>query len=145
MISFHKNYKAIEKIGKGNFANVYLSQNLLTNKLYAIKAFQKESIKVQNKGMLSLQNEIQVMRMLNNKNVIKLEEVFETKNSYYMVLEMLSGGNLLDLIQNKNLNNYHVVNILRGLISGVQYIHSLNIMHRDIKPENIMFRSGNLE
>ena len=95
--------------------------------------------------MMSLENEIKVMRLLDNKNVIKLEEVFVTKNSFYMVVEMLSGGNLLDLIQNKNLNNHHVVNILRGLIAAVQYIHSLNLMHRDIKPENIMFRSGSLD
>lgn len=74
-----------------------------------------------------------------------LSEVFETKNSYYMVMDMLSGGNLLDLIQNKTLNNFNVVGILKGLIQAVEYIHGLSIMHRDIKPENIMFRSGSLE
>ncbi len=143
--SFHVNYRAIERIGRGNFANVYLAENLQNGKLFAIKAFQKETILSQNKGTVSLENEIKVSRQLSHPNVLRLSEVYETKNSYYMVMDMLSGGNLLDLIQNKTLNNFNVVGILKGLIQAVEYIHGLAIMHRDIKPENIMFRSGSLE
>jgi serine/threonine protein kinase len=85
------------------------------------------------------------MRQLDNKNVIKLYEIYETNNSFYMVLDMLSGGNLLDLISNKSLTNFNVMNIISGLIESVKYIHSKQIMHRDIKPENIMFKKGTLE
>ena len=98
LTNFHKNYKAIEKIGRGNFANVYLANNLQDDNQYAIKAFQKDIIETQSKGITSLENEIKIMRKLDNNNVIKLHEIYETKNSFYMVLDMLSGGNLLDLI-----------------------------------------------
>jgi serine/threonine protein kinase len=29
---------------------------------------------------------------------------------------------------------------MRGLIEGIAYMHSKDIMHRDLKPENILFR-----
>lgn len=64
------------------------------------------------------------MRGLDFKNVIKLHEIYETKNSFYMVLDMLEGGNLLDLISNKSLTNFNVMNIMSGLVEAVKYIHS---------------------
>jgi calcium-dependent protein kinase len=38
---FHELYKGIKKIGKGNFASVYLTQRVIDNKHFAVKAFQK--------------------------------------------------------------------------------------------------------
>lgn len=38
---FHDFYKGVKKIGKGNFASVYLTQSATNGKMYAVKAFQK--------------------------------------------------------------------------------------------------------
>lgn len=40
---FHEQFKPIKKIGKGNFASVYLAQKLEDNTHYAVKAFSKEA------------------------------------------------------------------------------------------------------
>jgi len=36
------------------------------------------------------------MRKLDHPNIIKLHEVFETKNSIYMILDLLRGGSLMN-------------------------------------------------
>lgn len=41
---FHKYFNAIKKIGKGNFASVYLAENIRDGKQYAVKAFAKKTI-----------------------------------------------------------------------------------------------------
>lgn len=41
---FHKYFNAIKKIGKGNFASVYLAESLRDGKQYAVKAFAKKNI-----------------------------------------------------------------------------------------------------
>ena len=68
--------------------------NKKTQTKYAVKAFSKEYLLSQKKGKESLVNEIIVMRGLDHQNVMKLEEVHESKNSIYLVLELLEGGEL---------------------------------------------------
>ena len=81
------------------------------------------------------------MREIDHDNIIKLYEVCETQNSIYMVMELLEGGHLLNRIQEKKFSDEDVVLIMKGIIKGIEYIHSKEIMHRDLKPENILFRT----
>jgi serine/threonine protein kinase len=59
---FHELFKPIKKIGKGNFASVYLAIRLEDDKKFAIKAFSKEATYAEDKGKESLVNEIELMR-----------------------------------------------------------------------------------
>lgn len=47
---FHEQFKPKKKIGKGNFASVYLAQKLDLGKSFAIKAFSKEAAYSEDKG-----------------------------------------------------------------------------------------------
>ena len=87
--NFHDLFKARRKIGKGAFATVYLAERLLDKKMVAVKAFSKERQYASEKGKESLINEINLMRAVNHENVIKIEGVFETRNSIYVILERL--------------------------------------------------------
>jgi serine/threonine protein kinase len=74
-------------------------------------------------------------------------------------MELLEGGTLKDLIIERynDSKDYLLLEeecaiIIKGILEGLNYLHSLNIIHRDIKPgklkdnsENIMLsRKGNL-
>jgi serine/threonine protein kinase len=85
-------------IGKGSFARVYLVENKETLEQYAVKAFAKEYLLSQQKGKESLMNEIDLMRELNHPNLINFIEIHESKNSVYLVLELLKGGELYNQV-----------------------------------------------
>lgn len=70
---FHEQFKPKKKIGKGNFASVYLAEKLETGKNYAVKAFSKEAAYAEDKGKECLIKEIQIMRALDNKYCMKLQ------------------------------------------------------------------------
>jgi serine/threonine protein kinase len=57
--------------------------------LVAVKAFSKESTFSQEKGKESLLNEMNLMRQLDDKNIMKLYGVFESENSIYITVELL--------------------------------------------------------
>lgn len=54
----------------------------------------------------------------------------------YLVLELLSGGELLERIRRKNrFTESEASRIMRQLVSAVSFMHSRGVVHRDLKPE----------
>jgi serine/threonine protein kinase len=85
---------------------------------------------------------VDLLHYCNHKNILRLEELHETKNSVYLVMEMLSGGELLDKIMDKKLTkNDDIKKVMGNLLSSLSYLDRKNIMHRDLKPENIILKN----
>lgn len=138
---FHEQFKPKKKIGKGNFASVYLAEKLESGKNYAVKAFSKEAAYSEDKGKECLIKEIEIMRSLSHKNCMKLFEVFESDNSLYIVVELLEGGLLYDKVKAKyKFKPNETKEIVSSILLGLKEMHSKKIMHRDLKPENLIFR-----
>ena len=82
------------------------------------------------------------MKKLNNINTIRLFEIFETKNSLYLVLELIQGGELLKRIsKNKGFKESDVKVLMKKIFLALEHFHSNKIIHRDLKPDNLLLRS----
>uniref|UniRef100_A0A0G4F2U8 Protein kinase domain-containing protein n=1 Tax=Chromera velia CCMP2878 TaxID=1169474 RepID=A0A0G4F2U8_9ALVE len=83
-------------------------------------------------------------RLLNleeHTNIMKLLEVFESAESFFLVAEKLEGGELFDfLLTQKAVPEETCKFIMRQIIASVNHLHARGILHRDVKPENLMFR-----
>ncbi|KAL4463189.1 hypothetical protein ABPG74_007190 [Tetrahymena malaccensis] len=157
--NFHQAYKAVRKLGKGSFASVYLVNLLGTTKHFAIKAFLKEKLIEEEKGYESFYNEIMLMRCVKNKNVLKLIDIWESKNSYYLIMPVCYGGSLLDriaftkkleknpelLMQSKvnPIDSNFIKNFMKQMLEAVLNLKQQGILHRDLKPDNILLCSPN--
>ena len=81
------------------------------------------------------------MRKIKHPNIIKLDSVFEEKESFNLITEYVPSGNLYDYIKkNGVLTENESLILLETLLKIVDYLSEQNIIHRDIKPENIMLR-----
>ena len=130
-------------LGKGSFGEVYLSTKEGKNELFATKKMDREYAD-QPQISKYLKNEISILRELNHKNIVKLEDVKITKKHYYLVMEYCNGGSLSDCLkkyQEKNGSPFSieiVQYLMRQIIEGMKYIHNKNIIHRDLKLDNIL-------
>jgi len=81
--------------------------------------------------------------MCQHQNIIKLIDLFENNESYFIVLEYLPGKDLFDYIAKRKfqLPEERVKHLILQIIQGVRYLHSFGIVHRDLKLENIMMSS----
>lgn len=143
-VDFHTKFNTIKMIGKGSFARVYLVEDKETRNRYAVKAFSKEYLLSQAKGRESLINEIGIMQRLHHPYIMNLEEVHESKNSVYLVLELLEGGELLNYLSHKDgFNENDVARVLRCIMEALAYMADKKVMHRDLKPDNMILKEKN--
>ena len=83
--------------------------------------------------------EIHILKLIRHPNIIQLYEIIETPHSLYLIMEFASNGELFDYIVKKvRVPEREACNLFQQIISGVDYIHTLNIAHRDLKPENLL-------
>jgi serine/threonine protein kinase len=86
-------------------------------------------------------NEIEIMQVIKHPNIMNLEEVHESKNSIYLVLELLEGGELFNHISGKNnISIGEIGHVMLNLIEALAYLAHKKIMHRDLKPENMILK-----
>ncbi|KRX03324.1 Protein kinase-like domain [Pseudocohnilembus persalinus] len=140
---FQDSYDVISQIGKGNYARVFLIKNRFTGQKFACKCFEKRKLVEMENGITSLHNELKVMRSVDDsEDNIKLHEVYQGDNTFYLVMELLEGPSLYDEIKQYSDTSFpeeSIYNILKALVKGVAHCAKKGIMHRDLKPENMMF------
>ena len=83
-------------------------------------------------------NELGILRACRSKHVGAILDFFEDVNRMYIVQELIDGFNLMTFLQGVPRQEKLTRKIIRGLVEGLKYLHSVGIAHRDIKLENIM-------
>ena len=77
---------------------------------------------------------VQVHIQLQHKHVVTLYDFFEDAERVYLVMELCSGGSLLQRVQQQGrLSEKQARQYLQQLVQAVGYLHSHAVLHRDIK------------
>jgi RIO-like serine/threonine protein kinase len=131
-------FKLLELIGEGGMGKVYKAVDKREGKTVAIKILNPHLLKdEENKRRLA--SEGRLLSTLNHPNIVKVLEFGETEQHTFVAMEYLSGGTLHYYVEkNYPLEEEKVIQIAKQICSGLQVIHSNNIIHRDLKSQNIM-------
>ncbi|PPQ77330.1 hypothetical protein CVT25_010912 [Psilocybe cyanescens] len=85
--------------------------------------------------------EVQIIRGTSHPSIVKLYSFSESEEYYYLVMELMEGGELFHQIVkltyfSENLARHVILQVARG----IRYLHEeRGVVHRDIKPENLLF------
>ena len=132
-------YEIIKELGSGAFSRCLQVKNKTTGNLYACKEIQKKKMS----DLEGFKHEINILIKLDHPNIIKLYEIYETEEFFYLIMELCSGGELFDRIisnieSGKPFTEEQAAVIFQQMMSAINYCHKNNIVHRDLKPENLL-------
>jgi len=134
-----KLYELKTELGRGAFSIVYLATNKGTGQQYAVKVINKKDLGKDYEKNLKM--EVDILKKVNHPNIIALKELFDTPDKLYLVMELVTGGELFDKIVEKgSYTESEAGQLVRKIVSAVDYLHNLGIVHRDLKPENLLLK-----
>ena len=140
----------IKPLGKGAFGEVYLTSKQGSKEKFATKKIDKK-FTLNPKAKKYLDNEISILKDIDHPNIVKLYDVKETSQFYYLVTEYCNGGGLSDCLEqyqekhNKAFPEEIVQYLMKQIVSALRYLHNKTILHRDIKLDNILVHFENEE
>ncbi|KAF1992632.1 calmodulin dependent protein kinase [Aulographum hederae CBS 113979] len=103
----------------------------------AVKIILKKNVKG-NEQMVY--DEMELLQRMKHPHVVKFYEWFESKDKYYIVTELATGGELFDRIcERGKFTEKDAAETIHQVLDAVNYLHKNNVVHRDLKPENLLY------
>ena len=143
----HHKYELGATLGTGAFAVVRECTLKSTGARYAMKVIEKKKFALNHGSKRTgvLMDEVRILQKLNHPHIIAIHDVFDTDKHLYLVLELVTGGDLFDKVialQGKGFSEQRSFHIFAQMLEATSYLHSHNIVHRDLKPENILLSNA---
>ena len=85
--SLKHSYEFIKSLGKGGYGKVFQVRNKNTGQLFACKKLSKLNVN----NLIKFKREINILQKMDHPNIIKLYDLFESKNSLYLIMEECHG------------------------------------------------------
>eukprot|EP00884_Botryococcus_braunii_P020658 jgi/Botrbrau1/7276/Bobra.0318s0014.1 len=137
----HK-YDLGKVLGAGSFGVVREAIYKSSGRKYACKTIPK----VPKRGnstpryLLKIQTEVDVMQQLGpSLDSVFLKDVFEDDENVHLVMELCSGGPILERVKAGKMSERDVATIIRSVLRFIAQCHSRGIIYRDVKPDNFLF------
>ncbi|KAJ0059978.1 hypothetical protein NL108_017226 [Boleophthalmus pectinirostris] len=123
-------------IGRGRFSRVVRVEHRATRRPFAIKMMEVEFPE----GREVCVTELTVLKRVSHPNIVRMVEVFQFPHRVYTVLELATGGELLDRVVSRgHFTERDATRAIKMVLAAVSYLHSIGITHRDLKPENLLY------
>lgn len=130
-------YRVLRRIGKGGMSQVYLGVQESLDRQVAIKVMSPAAL-TDEISKQRFEHEARTIAKLEHPCIVGIHEVGRTRQGLlYYVLPYLAKGHLgqRDFTQDED----RAVEVLRSLLSALEYAHARGIVHRDVKAENVLF------
>ncbi len=139
-------YRIIAKLGEGGFATTYTANDALgspENPLCVVKEIpppQSHDPEVLHQAQVQFEKEAKTLKYLDKcPRIPTLIDRFQEQGNFYLIQEYIEGNPLnQELVSGKQFQESEVIDLLRDILSVLNFVHSQGIIHRDLKPSNLI-------
>lgn len=124
-------------LGAGSFGIVRYARDNKTNEEVAVKIILKKALKGNEEMVL---DELKMLQELEHPHIVGFRNWFESKDKFYIVTQLATGGELFDrIVEQGRFTEHDASLVVVQMLEAVKYLHDKSIVHRDLKPENILY------
>lgn len=128
-------------LGEGAYGSVHPARLAATGEKVALKKISKRYTDTS-----SFRRETEaLLRIYNNgghPNISGLRDMYEDYDHYYLVMDLVSGGEMFDhLIKYGAYSEADAARLMREVASALAFLHGVGVVHADLKPENLLLCS----
>lgn len=117
-------YEIGKMLGKGSFGEVLTCKNKLSGQECAIKIVKKEKIFAHQVLIDLMESELDILSKTEHPNIVRVLELLEDELHYYIVSELVSGGELYDyIIKHKIFDEGKSADLIKQILLAVNYMH----------------------
>ena len=132
-------YRILRKLGEGGMSNVFLTEDVRTARMVALKLLSPRLV-ADETYRLRLLREAHAVASLKHPNVAALYEADQFQDQPYIAMEYVEGESVADLLVIGPFPVSRAVRIAAEVASALAAAHAAGIVHRDIKPSNILIQ-----
>eukprot|EP01136_Pigoraptor_vietnamica_P034611 Opistho-1_new@98788 len=134
--AFSSKYKFRRVIGRGSNSKIVEVVELSSSRSFAAKIMPRDNND-------SSRAEADVLRRLSHPHIVRMHDFVETRDHCIIVMDLVTGGELLDHIFDRGtFSEQDASAIVGSILSALDYMHAQGCVHRDLKPENLLFESN---
>src|SRR6266516_6558904 len=135
------NYRLLNLIGRGNFAEVYLGEHLHLNTQAAIKVLRTHFTSEDEERFYK---EARTIARLTHPHIVRVLDFNVDDGFPFLIMEYAPNGTLRQRHpKGTSVPLDIVVSYVRQLAEALQYIHTQKLIHRDVKPESMLLGRNN--
>ena len=135
-----EDYNILKEVGEGAYGKVKLVKHKKTGIERAAKLINRKHVRREEEELLL--EEVSILMKLDHPNIIRIYHVYQESRNYAIVTEYCSGGELFERIQNSHsFSEKQAAELMKQILSAVNYLHENEIVHRDLKAENLLFEN----
>ncbi|CAH0582968.1 unnamed protein product [Chrysodeixis includens] len=133
----------LDKIGRGNFGDVYKARLKSTNQEVAVKTCRVALPDEQKRTFLQ---EGRILKQYQHPNIVRLIGIAVQKQPIMIVMELVPGGSLLTFLRTRasTLSSRSLLAMCRDAAGGMRYLESKNCIHRDLAARNCLVGDDNI-
>ena len=86
----------------------------------------------------SLRHEGRILSQLDSPNIVRCIAIEEHESRQFLVLEHVNGRNIAQWLDRHTPDLKQTFKLVRGILAGLEDVHSRGLLHLDLKPQNII-------